>query len=213
MLRCALMLLLSLLIHWQLLAEAPRPSQQANTGGLKAPAGLTLVTISAAAANPEPKPEKKIEPKPEKNVVPKPKPKPKPKKVIPQTSEQPPPKKVEQPVEEMAASAQSTPKPSQQPGVASQPTLISEPLFRQPPKPPRYPKQARRRNQQGTAEVMAWLDRSGDVVRTELVRSSGFTALDNAALHAVSGWLFQPLQEDGIAQPARVQVPVRFYLH
>jgi len=79
--------------------------------------------------------------------------------------------------------------------------------------PPTYPALARRREQQGTVTVRVLVGADGAVERAELAESSGFDALDDAALQTVrSRWRFVPARHDGVAVESWVLVPIRFAL-
>ena len=207
-----------------------------NTGSLAAPVSLNFATVQRAAvdsveAQPEPEvkkeivqkePEPVVEPvlekaplKPVPHKTPEPVAKPVP-KVEPDPQPQPP-KPVEtkentQPDQksqsELTASAILEP---QALGVSDIP-VMTEPSFLSPPKPPKYPRQARRRNQQGTVLVEALVDENGETLDVEIYESSGFPLLDRAAVKAVTGWELQPKIVGGKAVLSKVQVPVRFSL-
>jgi protein TonB len=78
--------------------------------------------------------------------------------------------------------------------------------------PPRYPRSARRRGQQGTVVLSVHVDASGRVTNLRLFESSGHRALDNAALDAVKKWSFEPGRRGDMAVAMWVNVPVRFEL-
>ncbi|MNM71807.1 transport protein TonB [compost metagenome] len=103
----------------------------------------------------------------------------------------------------------STPAPAAPP---ISPVVSLRPSFVSPPPPPRYPSQARRRNQQGIVRVEVCLDEHGKQLKLTLVRSSGVTSLDQAALEAVTQWRFRPEIVDGRAVPSRVEIPIEFAL-
>ncbi|TDF86229.1 energy transducer TonB [Pseudomonas sp. H9] len=120
-----------------------------------------------------------------------------------------------------AAAAQPTPSPSAPARIASAPAPVAAPAtpvvslrpsFISPPPPPRYPSQARRRNQQGIVRVEVCLDERGQQLKLTLVRSSGVASLDQAALEAVTTWRFRPEIVDGRAVPSRVEIPIEFAL-
>ncbi|MGH8438196.1 MAG: energy transducer TonB [Pseudomonas sp.] len=92
------------------------------------------------------------------------------------------------------------------------PVVSLRPSFVSPPPPPRYPSQARRRNQQGIVRVEVCLDEHGKQLKLTLVRSSGVASLDQAALEAVTQWRFRPETVDGRAVPSRVEIPIEFAL-
>lgn len=87
-----------------------------------------------------------------------------------------------------------------------------EPSFLTPPKPPIYPAQARRRNQQGLALVEVRLDEKGLLREIRLLRSSGVESLDRSAMDAVAAWRFRPETQDGLPVPSRVHIPIEFAL-
>lgn len=105
--------------------------------------------------------------------------------------------------------SRSTPAPATPP---ISPVVSLRPSFVSPPPPPRYPSQARRRNQQGIVRVEVCLDEHGKQLKLTLVRSSGVTSLDQAALEAVTQWRFRPEIVDGRAVPSRVEIPIEFAL-
>ncbi len=79
--------------------------------------------------------------------------------------------------------------------------------------PPAYPAVARRRGLQGTVTVRVLVGADGSVENAEVADSSGFDALDDAALETVrSRWRFVPARHDGLAVESWVLVPIRFSL-
>jgi TonB family protein len=79
--------------------------------------------------------------------------------------------------------------------------------------PPRYPESSRLGGEQGVVLVRVDVACSGNVNRVLLARSSGYHALDRAAVEAVKRWKFHPASAAGIAMNSEVTVPVRFELH
>lgn len=61
---------------------------------------------------------------------------------------------------------------------------------------PDYPAAALRNSQMGDVTLRVWVDPRGNVSRVEMVRLSGTTAIDNAAVVAMKKWKFAPLPED-----------------
>ncbi|MDH1265559.1 energy transducer TonB [Pseudomonas sp. GD03944] len=102
--------------------------------------------------------------------------------------------------------------PSALPSAPPKEVLSTKPRFLAPPSPPRYPSQARRRNQEGVVLLEVRLDELGRQLERTLLRSSGVESLDLAALDAVSRWQFHPETVDGRAVPSRIQIPVQFAL-
>ena len=78
--------------------------------------------------------------------------------------------------------------------------------------PPQYPESSRISGEQGIVLVRAKVGTSGAVTRVSLSQSSGYPALDRAAVEAVKGWKFHPASAAGIAMTSEVAVPVRFQL-
>lgn len=112
-----------------------------------------------------------------------------------------------------AENASSVAQNSEVPHADSQDAVVREavPLYKVNP-PPRYPALARRRGQQGTVVLSVHVDAQGRVSNLWLFESSGFRALDNAALKAVKDWLFEPGMQGGKKVAMWVRVPVRFEL-
>jgi TonB family protein len=77
------------------------------------------------------------------------------------------------------------------------------------PSPPAYPARSRARGEEGTAMLLAQLSGQGGIPQlVKLEKSSGFSALDTAALHAAKSWHFNAPQT-----PIWVRLPVRFALN
>jgi len=79
-------------------------------------------------------------------------------------------------------------------------------------RPPEYPEEARRRRQQGDVLLHLVIEADGDVARVFVARSSGFPALDDAAMRAAQRWRFEPARQDGVAIASEVDVPIAFLL-
>ena len=75
-----------------------------------------------------------------------------------------------------------------------------------------YPERARRRNQQGTVVIRALIDPQGNAASVEIVRSSGFDSLDEAARDAIADCAFTPQRVDGKPVKAIVEIPIPFKL-
>ncbi|MBI1318992.1 MAG: TonB family protein [Candidatus Hydrogenedens sp.] len=185
---------------------------------------------------PQPEPEQETveapEPPKPKPVVPKKKPAPE-KKPKPAAKPQP------QPAPE---NAETAPKPAGTPGAAplgmpggtgdaasasgdgSSPTpgldattreapasVRAEPDYRRSPQP-EYPLAARRRNQQGVVLLAVQVTAGGQAASVSVKKSSGFEALDEAAIEAVRKWEFHPAREGDTPVDSDIEVPVRFRL-
>jgi protein TonB len=85
-------------------------------------------------------------------------------------------------------------------------------LYLRNPKPG-YPAASRRLGEQGTVQVRAFINKTGDVKSVELKRSSGFPRLDRAALDSIKGWKFTPAMRDDKPIDAAVVVPMKFSLN
>ncbi|WP_342625148.1 energy transducer TonB [Pseudomonas alkylphenolica] len=199
----------------------------------QAPMAIQLVSLAQAVepataqpARPQAPPPQAAAPAPLKApVLPKPVPpaaKPLPVKTRPAIVKSAPEPRASQTAVASAASRQTTSKPlsasANSPGTPApaappiSPVVSLRPSFVSPPPPPRYPSQARRRNQQGIVRVEVCLDEHGKQLKLTLLRSSGVTSLDQAALEAVTLWRFRPEIVDGRAVPSRVEIPIEFAL-
>ena len=78
--------------------------------------------------------------------------------------------------------------------------------------PPAYPVEALRNGWEGTVLVEIRTDAMGAVVLATLARSSGYPALDAAALTAARAWQFSPRLVEGVPAPDWFQKPVVFTL-
>jgi protein TonB len=79
------------------------------------------------------------------------------------------------------------------------------------PKPP-YPPEARRLGQQGRVLLEVQVGADGRAISVSVKRSSGFPALDSAAVQGVQRWTFEPARVGGLPVASRADVPVNFSL-
>lgn len=106
---------------------------------------------------------------------------------------------------------------SQEAPVASAPAPVARemisarPRYKSNPEPP-YPVLARRRRQEGVVLLSVRVDASGKPEVVAIQTSSGFRALDDAAMAAVKNWEFEPGRLDGEPVPSQVEVPILFRL-
>lgn len=91
------------------------------------------------------------------------------------------------------------------------PVTFAVPRYNDNPKPA-YPKQARRRSEQGMVLLLVRVSEVGRVSDVRVVRSSGSEALDEAALAAVKRWIFHPARRGGRQVEMAVHVPIHFRL-
>lgn len=150
---------------------------------------------------PPPPPQKKPEPKP----VAKPPPKAPPSERAVKAPEPEPPAPVEKPAEPQP--------PDPQPAVPAAPAPVIPPstdAYQLTNTKPSYPKWARERRLQGTVLLKVLVKANGTVGEVKIEESSGFKALDSAALKAVSSWRFQPATQDGQAIDEWYDLPIEF---
>lgn len=103
------------------------------------------------------------------------------------------------------------PAPPPPPPAAPRTVSVSEISFLTPPQLD-YPLASRRAREQGQARVRVLVDAQGRPQQMELLRSTGSTRLDEAALAAVRATRFKPYMENGVAQAVRVVMPLDFEL-
>jgi protein TonB len=78
---------------------------------------------------------------------------------------------------------------------------------------PSYPYASRRNGEQGRSELEVLVSTEGLARTVRLHKSSGFPALDEAAIEAVRRWRFVPARRGGEVIEDWVLVPVAFHLH
>ena len=77
---------------------------------------------------------------------------------------------------------------------------------------PVYPEAAKRRGEQGRVVLRVDVSAGGEAVSVTVLRSSGFSRLDEAAAAAVRQWRFEPAARAGKAVEGTAEVPVLFRL-
>ena len=77
---------------------------------------------------------------------------------------------------------------------------------------PRYPTAALRRRQEGSVLLRVTVAADGHPSRLSIQHSSGYPVLDQAAVQAVSEWVFEPARLDAKPVQSEIEVPVRFRL-
>lgn len=75
-----------------------------------------------------------------------------------------------------------------------------------------YPRVALLNRQQGTVVVRLLVLRSGEIGDVNLVKSSGYSQLDAAALVATGNWRYLPAVRNGEPVSAEIDVAIRFKL-
>ncbi|MEO5558481.1 MAG: energy transducer TonB [Dokdonella sp.] len=76
--------------------------------------------------------------------------------------------------------------------------------------PPKYPVQALRLHQQGTVVLKVLVGTDGRPQEVTVEKSSGSRILDQAAIEAVKGWMFNPGMKNGQPAPGYALVPISF---
>ena len=77
---------------------------------------------------------------------------------------------------------------------------------------PAYPEASRRRGQEGTVQLELSVDANGRVVHVRVTESSGFSALDAAAVETLREWRFRPAQRGGMPVAGSITTAVHFRL-
>ncbi len=74
-----------------------------------------------------------------------------------------------------------------------------------------YPPELRQAGHRGTVRVVMLLDARGAVRETRVARTSGYAALDAAALRVIRQATFEPALAGACSTPSIVLLPVRYY--
>lgn len=99
--------------------------------------------------------------------------------------------------------------------VADDPNALGGGDFDQPPRPttkipPSYPKDMLKKKQGGRVLVLVTVDERGVVQNARVKESSGFAALDKAALNAAKRWKFKPGIKGGRKAMMTAVIPFNF---
>lgn len=86
---------------------------------------------------------------------------------------------------------------------------LTSPTFASQPPQPTYPRMARKKGLEGTATIEVMFNEFGQQLALTLVKSSGVSLLDQAALEAVETWQFEA-PSPKLASHYKVRVPIRF---
>jgi protein TonB len=97
-------------------------------------------------------------------------------------------------------------------GIASGAVSAARPVGGAANASPEYPHGSRIRGEQGRVTLLVQVGPDGRVLDLSVLGSSGFPALDQAALRAVRGWRFDPGTQDGRAVFSTTQVGITFRL-
>lgn len=113
-----------------------------------------------------------------------------------------------------AAPSSSTTKLSNQHSATNQLVTVTElPLFKAPKPMLTYPLRAKKRGYEGVTLLQIELNKQGHIAKLTVLKSSGFTELDKAALNNVAQWQFHPVVKNNHPIKARFSVPIRFSLN
>jgi protein TonB len=77
---------------------------------------------------------------------------------------------------------------------------------------PNYPEASRRRGEQGVVRVELFVDPAGRVADVRMIESSGFAALDAAAMETLRDWRFRPAERAGLPVMGSITTAVHFRL-
>ena len=78
--------------------------------------------------------------------------------------------------------------------------------------PPNYPADSRRRGEEGVVRLSLRIGIDGQVTAAEVATTSGYPALDRAALEAAQRWRFRPASRGGLPVAATLTTAVHFRL-
>jgi TonB family protein len=78
--------------------------------------------------------------------------------------------------------------------------------------PPDYPENLRKREIEGRVQLRVLIDKKGEAIQVEIENSSGYQALDQAALQSAYRWQFKPAQFGNKERDSWVVIPVLFQL-
>jgi protein TonB len=150
---------------------------------------------------PTPPPPKIEIPPPKPEEKPQPSPPPKPEMTIPEPKPEPPP-----PAPKPVVVLPTQPKPPMEEYVpVTQPTFAVQATHV-------YPPEAARRHQQGSVVLMLYINGSGALDKIEIVKSSGFPLLDEAAIREMKQSKFEPAMDGAIPVRSRAQASVTYRL-
>ena len=79
-------------------------------------------------------------------------------------------------------------------------------------RPPRFPERAKLKRWEGTVILKVDVDDAGRVTNVEVLRSSGYSILDAAAVNSVRSWRGTPAKRYGRPTPSTWNIPIQFKL-
>jgi protein TonB len=114
-------------------------------------------------------------------------------------------------VRDPAPPSKSKPEPVPTPDPPEPEVVLTRARYRSNPTPS-YPDEARRQKQEGVVLLRVVVNEKGKVESADLLRTSGFDSLDDAALRGIRRWTFEPARRGEMPVQSTVNVPVRFKL-
>jgi protein TonB len=90
-------------------------------------------------------------------------------------------------------------------------SLTTKPAYLHNPHPP-YPELSRKAGHTGVVILRVSVSESGRVAAVSVIKSSGYSLLDDRARTTVRRWTFRPARQNGKPLATQVDVPVRFSL-
>ena len=175
-------------------ASEPKVKQRLPPPKVIPPKALKLKKTIAPKPKPKSEPKPKIKPKPEPEIQAQPKPKTVAKNISPALP------KTDAPIQQSAA--------NEQPLYRAPSTAVT---YLHNPKPG-YPRIAKLRGMEGVAKLRVKVGIDGRAIRVDIQTSSGFSALDKAAIKAVRQWRFEPARRGGIKVSGDAVVAIQFQL-
>lgn len=100
--------------------------------------------------------------------------------------------------------------PNQSAGASEQKTAANKAPSHCGNKKPSYPMMSKRFGERGTVLIRAWVESDGSVSKADVLKSSGFERLDQAALTSVRTWRFEPGLQEGVPTGMPVHIPFSF---
>lgn len=75
-----------------------------------------------------------------------------------------------------------------------------------------YPETSRRLGESGVVQLQLLVDERGRAIEVRVLKSSGYSRLDQAAISAMKAARFRPYMEGGVPRAFRVTAPVIYDL-
>jgi len=174
---------------------------------------------SVPKLQPDPLPKPESQPKPKSKPKPRPKPVPvrnprpvQPVRSAPDHEANPLPTASSSPSADSRAQPSPASEGQQRPVDADRPRTVGQVDYLGKRPTPVYPRLSERRGEQGRVMLRVLISPQGRVADVTVQRSSGYARLDEAAVQAMRQARFRPYTENGVAYPARVDIPFDFVL-